>query len=432
MPKKPPLLTRNLVTVLFSMILANIGGQMCLPLLPLYVQQLGADVAQVGLFFTISMIAPLFFQILGGWLSDAIGRVQAIAFGSLAGLAGYLLFTISPSWGWLIPAMVGLSMATSFVSPSFQAFIAEESSEENRGRVFGLVQGTFLIVGVIGAPLGGFLADRYGFRLMLTIATVLYGVATVIRLFISRRIRQLNGQQAGEARSQVTFTHLKQSLLSIAGLIAAGGIVTWIFISDGVNDVTFNMIGNLFPLFMNNIKGLSMTQIGILGSVSSIASMAFMTLGGLLSDKRGERVGIALGTLLIGAAIFMMLNISLFWLFILAWIIFGIGQALVGPAYNSLISKVIPQKLRGTAFGLFSTSLGLISLPSPYIGAALWDRFGPRTPFYIPLAAMLLMLPIIWIKFKLPGSTNRDSIQPDAPAKKNLQTRKQASGVTAK
>jgi len=414
MTKKAPLLTRTLVILLFSMIMANIGGQMYGPLLPLYVQDLGANVAQVGVFFTLAMIAPLMFQILGGWLSDAIGRVQAIAIGSIAGLAGYIMFTVAPSWGWLLIAMVGLSMASSFVGPSFQAFVAEESSEENRGRVFGIVQGAFLVVGVIGAPLGGILADKYGFRMMFVVAAGLYGIATVIRLLMARKIRKAEQQKeetaAATSREKPTFAHLKKSLLSIFGLITAGGIVTWIFISDGVGDVTFSMVGNLFPLFMNNIKNLSMTQIGILGSVGSIATMVFITLGGILSDKVGERVGIVGGNLLIGGAIYMMLNVNAFYMFIIAWILLGVGQALVGPAYNSLISKAVPQNLRGTAFGLFSTSLGLISLPSPYIGAMLWDKFGPQVPFYIPLATMMCMLPVIWIKFKLPKT--KETIEP--------------------
>jgi len=404
--KKAPVLTRTLVILLFSMILANIGGNMWGPLLPLYVQDLGADVAQVGVFFTLSMIAPLLFQILGGWLSDAIGRVQAIAIGSLAGTAGYIMFAVAPSWGWLLLAMVGLSMASSFVGPSFQALVAEESSEENRGRVFGIVQGAFLIVGVIGAPLGGLIADKHGFRMMFIVAAFLYGMATLVRLLMARRIRQAEQKESTAPREKPTFAHLKKSLLAIFGLITAGGIVTWIFISDGVGDVTFSMVGNLFPLFMNNIKGLSMTQIGILGSAASVAAMVFMALGGMLSDKYGERLGIVLGNLLVGSAIFMMLNVSEFPLFIAAWALLGIGQALVGPAYNSLISKVVPQNLRGTAFGLFSTSLGLISLPSPYIGAALWQKFGPRLPFYIPLATMMVMLPVIWFKFRLPKAAD--------------------------
>jgi len=62
----------------------------------------------------------------------------------------------------------------------------------------------------------------------------------------------------------------------------------------------------------------------------------------------------------------------------------------------------VPQNLRGMAFGLFSTSLGIISLPAPWIGAQLWDRVSPQFPFTITAIALLLSIIPIWLKFKLP------------------------------
>lgn len=408
MNKKQPLLTNTLIVLLISMIAANIGGQMYGPLLPLYIQSLGANIEQIGLFFTLAMIAPLLFQILGGWLSDAIGRPQAMAIGSLGGFAGYIIFVFSPSWIWLLVAMLGMSVATSFVGPSFQAFVAEETPEEKRGRVFGIVQSMFLIVGVIGAPLGGILADQVGFRWMFGVAAALYGIATVIRLVVADRIRKKEKASVATAaqapREKPTLSHLKKSLLALAGLIVSGGIVTWIFLTDGISDITFSMVGNLFPLYFNNIIGMTKTQLGILSAISSIVTMALITLGGMLSDKAGERVGIVLGNVILAGSIFMMLNVDSFFLFIIAWSLLGVGQAFAQPAYSALISKVIPNSLRGTAFGFFATSLGLLSLPAPYIGAWVWETYGPRVPFYIPLFAMLMTLPLIWFKFKLPGN----------------------------
>jgi MFS family permease len=113
------------------------------------------------------------------------------------------------------------------------------------------------------------------------------------------------------------------------------------------------------------------------------------------------------GLLSMGWAVFLVG--SGFWHFVASRVVIGAGWALIDPAYNSLISKVVPAKLRGMAFGLFATSLGLISLPAPWIGAKLWESISPIFPFYVPLVAMLALLPVMWTKFKLPAEA-RDGV----------------------
>jgi MFS family permease len=392
-----PLLTSRLKLFMATMILANVAGNMWRPLLPLYLQELGAGVGQVGLFFTLGAIAPLLFQVFGGWLSDAIGRLQAVAIGSLAGVAGYAVYILAPSWHWLLIATATGAMASSFVAPSYMAFIAEESTEETRGRVYGLSSTLFQIVGVVGPPIGGYLSQYLGFRTLFVISGALYTAATVVRLWMARGARR----QEESPREKPSFGKLRADLAGMVGLVLAGGVVTWIFISDGVRDVTFGLAFQLLPLYMQNLMGLSNVQIGWLSSMSSVATMVFLTPAGWLSDRRGERVGIVGGFAIVAAAMALFLRSQAFAGFAVVWVLFGIGMALVDPAYNSLISKAVPLKLRGTAFGLFSTSIGLISLPAPYLGAMLWERVNPQFPFYIPMVATLLLLPIVWFRFKL-------------------------------
>ena len=394
---KTPLLTNQLKLFMATMILANVAGSMWRPLLPLYLQELGADVGQVGLFFTLGAIAPLLFQVFGGWLSDSIGRLQAVAIGSLAGVVGYAVYILAPSWHWLLIATATGAMASSFVAPSYMAFIAEESTEENRGRVYGLSSTLFQIVGIVGPPVGGYLSQYLGFRTLFIIAGALHALATVVRLWMARGA----SREEDSPREKPSFAKLKSDLGAMAGLVLAGGIVTWIFLSDGVRDVTFRMAFQLLPLYMQNLMGLSNVQIGWISSIHSVATMLFLTPAGWLSDKRGERVGIVGGFALVAAAVALFLRSQTFAGFVVVWIFFGVGNALTGPAYNSLISKAVPLKLRGTAFGLFSTSVGIISLPAPYLGALLWERFTPQLPFYIPLVATLLLLPVMWFRFRL-------------------------------
>jgi MFS family permease len=398
--KKKVVLTRPLKIFLATMVLANIASRMYHPLMALYLKNLGAGVQQVGLFFTLSAIAPLAFQILGGWMSDSLGRLKAVAIGSMAGMIGMLVYVVAPSWQWLLIASAASAVAMSFVSPSFQAFVAEQSDEENLGRVYGLSQSIFTIVGIVGPPLGGLLADNFGFQTLFIVAATLYGSATIIRIWMARRSTDSAG--AGE-KKPLSFQSLKSDMGAMIALLLGGGVITWILISDGVRDITYRMAFEMESLYLQDILGLTKTQIGWLMSLSSMTTALLISRAGALSDRHGERVGIVGGFGLIAAGVVVFLNSAGFWGCALAWVLFGIGSALIGPAYNALISKTVPKKLRGTAFGLFSTSIGFISLPAPYLGGLLWEKFNPQTPFYLPVIATVLLLPVMWVKFKLPN-----------------------------
>lgn len=399
--RKVVLLTTPILIFIGTMILANIASRMQGPFLPLYLQSLGADIGQVGLFFTLSSIAPLAFQILGGWISDSIGRLRAIAIGSIGGVFSYIVFLLAPSWEWLILAIAGTAMASAFVAPSFQAFIAEQSAPEDRGKFYGMTEGIFTVVGIIGPTLGGLISDNFSFKRMFLVAGVMYTLAAVIRIWMAKHYRSSDGQK----HTPISFKNFRMSMGSMIALILAGGLITWIMITDGVRDIAWSLSGQLFPIYLEDLKGLTVTQIGVLSSIGSIFTMALMIAGGWLSDKKGERIGIILGWIILISGMCVFLTASSFAMFIVAYSLFGIGEALMAPAYNSLISKAVPEKLRGTAFGLFSTSLGVISLPAPLLGAMMWKKFGPIVPLVIPVIISTLLLPIIWFKFKVPKET---------------------------
>ena len=414
--KKQPLLSGILVLFLTAMIFANVGGSMYDGLLPLYLKDLNAEITDIGLFFTLSMIVPLFLQILGGWVSDSLGRLRAIAIGSVFGTLGFLPLILADTWQWLLLATAIGAVARSLVGPSFDAFIAEHSSEENRGKVYGISQAIFMIVAVVGPPLGGWLTGAYGFKLMLFVAGVFYFIAMIMRLSMAREAAR---GETGE-KKKLSFSDLKSNLGAMTGLIFSGGLITWMLITDGLRDTSFQFSASLFPVYMQDIGGLSYQQIGWVTSMFGIFMMLSTIPGGWLSDKAGERVGIALGMVLMSAALFILILIpqgsQWQWLYFVGWSVAGLGAGISGPAYQSLISKAVPQNLRGLAFGLFSTSLGVISLPAPWIGGQLWERFGPTVPFTITASVLLLSVIPIWLKFKLP----KVELQPEAETTVNV------------
>ncbi|MCC6299670.1 MAG: MFS transporter [Anaerolineales bacterium] len=397
--KKTPLLSGLLIVFLAAMIFANIGGNMYDGLLPLYLKDLDASIPQIGLFFTLAQVVPLMLQILGGWVSDSLGRLRAIAIGSVFGVIGFIPMILADTWHWLLVAVAVGSVARALVGPSFDAFIAEHSSEQNRGKVYGVSQAIFMIVTVVGPPLGAWLAGSYGFKLMLLVAGVFYFIAALMRIGMAREAAK--GQTT---KPSLSFSSLKSNLSAMFGLMFSGGLITWILVTDGFRDVSFQLSGNLFPVYMQEFGRLTIQQIGWANSLFGLCMMLTTIPGGWLSDKVGERVGIASGMVLLASALLLLINIPQgnTALYFVGWGMAGTGMGIMMPAYQSLISKAVPQHLRGTAFGLFSTSLGIVSLPAPWIGAQLWERFSPQFPFTITAIVLLLSVIPIWIKFKLP------------------------------
>jgi MFS family permease len=376
---KDPLLSPVLRLFLVTMILANVAGAMYGGFLPLYLKSLGADVAQIGLFFTISQIVPLVLQILGGWISDSLGRLKSIAAGSVSGVVSYIALILAPTWGWVFLGE-GLNAVTrSLVGPSFGAFIAEESQEDKRAKVYGLVDTFYTIVSIVGPPFGGFLVDRYGFKVMLIVAGIIYTLATVIRVRMASKAKH-SGQEEGK-KARLELGALKVNLSAIFGLVIAGGVMTWIVVTDGIRDISFSLSGSLIPVYLEGIGRMSAQQIGWLSSILGIAMMLTSFPAGHLADKRGERVAIALGFALQSAALFLFIRANNFLTYAISYFIIGVGFSLMSPAYQSLLSKVLPQKLRGTGFGLVQSGLGLFSLPAPAIGASYTQvsRLSPRS-----------------------------------------------------
>ena len=401
-PAKPRLITPVIAWFLGTMILANTASRMAFILLPVYLaDELGASVSQVGLVFVLANIVPMVLQIFGGWLSDTIGRLRTIAIGASVACFGYFGFAFAPTWEWVILALMFEYVSGAMVGPSFGAFIADNSSDENRAKVFGLVTSIFHVVGIVGPPLGGFIAFRYGYKPMFMTAAIMYFLAAIGRIWMANN-PEFEVKKHEEVGEHLTLDNLKENLLIMLKLVLGGGILTWIFITDGIRDITFSISDQFEPLYLAKIGNMNEEQIGLMSSIFNIALTLSLAPAGWLAAKISERKAIVLGYIIQCFAFAIFLKAATFSAFAVSWFLLGAGFGIMDPSFESLISKVVPEKNRGLAYGLFFTSISLLALPAPYFGGHLWERFTPRTPFIITAIFTAVVIIPVWFKFKLP------------------------------
>ena len=394
------LINRSLFFFILAMMLANVGASMYAPLLPLYLKSMGASVAQIGLYFTLAQLVPLVLQVLGGWVSDSLGRLRGVMLGSLAGNLGFIAFMLAPTWQWMLAGEFFHALNYSLVGPSFAAYVADQSADRHRGRVFGLTEMMFMMVTVVGPPLGGWLAQHYGFRSMLLVAWSMYFLATLLRIAMSHRAASRGHLPDRPLR----LADLGDNLKTLNKLMVTGGLIIWLIVIYGLFEISYAMSNSLMPLFSEVIGGMNFQQIGWLGAFFGLSAMLANLPGGWLADKRGERVGIVLGFLLQAAGLVGFVRADGFWGYAFGWSLFGAGAGLMSPAFDTLLSKAVPARLRGTAFGLFNATVGLAAMPSPAINAQIWQRIAPQAPFVLGVLASLAGILPAWRKLKRPAA----------------------------
>lgn len=385
---------RSLLFVTLGMIVANISSEMYFPLLPLYLESLGATVQEVGLFFTLQVILSICFRVLGGWISDYMGRLPTIALGGIFGMGAITGYTVAPTWQWAaVGALMG-AVGSSLVGPSFQAYIAEQSPEGKTSSTYGLINGLFLVCAIIGPLLGGFLVDEYGFKTMMWLATGIFYLAAGMRVWMARH-------------SSFQIKTLQPALLVrdirvLLGLMFAGGVLTWLFLIDGLVDAGNQLAFPFLPKFITEVGELPKTAYGGLLAMMSLVSALAMWPGGRFADRVGERVSIALGMAIAGGVMFIVTMSQSLPAFVIGFVLFGLSQAFIGPAFSSLLSKAVPKGSLGITWGIFMTALGILAIPAPTIGGLLYEYVAPEAAFIVAGICTLLAIPLIWLKLKAP------------------------------
>lgn len=391
------------------MALTNFAVTMPLVLIPIYIRELGASITQLGLFFTISMIFPILVKLLGGWLSDVVGRLQVILIGSVTGVLTFTVYALAQTWEAALLAPALMAITSSLTIPAYAAYIADITPEASRGRMFGVSQTVYRASGVVAPVVGGLLAAAIGFRFMFGVATIAFAIAAVIFFFLLRTAPSLK-----LSAQQVSWGSLKNSFAQMWALFVAGGLIAWILIIDGVRDIGMRLSFDLIPVFLTDIHRVSLESIGFMDGIYGLALLLTLYPAGWLVDRTSEGKVIALA---IFAGVLSRLVLALstdLWGFTFSFALQGIGFGLFAPSGSSLISKAVPQNLRGVAYGLLATSISIFSLPSPWLGSQIWEILGPIYPFLISAAIGSLLILPAWFKMRLPRTSKGMSLASEA------------------
>jgi MFS family permease len=367
--------------------LTDFSTEMIYPLLPLFLTQtLGASVGFVGRLEGLAESTASVLKLFSGWLADRLGtRKPIVAAGyTLSSLSKPLVAVAGTPWQVLVIRFldrVGKGVRT---SPR-DALIADSVSPAQRGQAFGL-QRTMDHAGAITGPLvaAALLAALHGrLRIVFGLAAVPALLSVLVILLFVREVPPAGG--ARTALPQLTlrpFDRRFRRYLAILLLFTLGNS------SDA------------FLLLRAQQVGMAAALIPLAWVALHVVKMVTSLPAGSLSDRVGRR-SLILGGWAIYAVVYLGFAAAAHPFQIWAlFLVYGVYFGLTEGVEKAFVADLVPEHLRGTAYGVFNFAIGVGAFPASAIMGLLWERFGPAVAFtygaMLALLAAILFRALMW------------------------------------
>ena len=375
-------------------------------LVPLFLANvLNTGTALIGLIDGIAETTASLMKIYSGALSDKLGKRKWLT------VLGYALSTVAKpflyvahTWQVVLGVRFSDRMGKGIRTAPRDALIAGSINEKQRGLAFGLhragdTAGAF--IGLLIAMLVIWLTQggdthllEHTFQVIILISVIPAALAVLVLALGARDI-------PSAAKSEVPT-------LSLAGMSKHFKMFMLVLVLFTLGNST-----DAFIILRSQERGLSLLQImGMLLTFNLIYAVLAGPLGAL-SDKVGRRKLILGGWLAYGLVYLGFALSQTGWQIWALYGLYGIYYAATDGVTKAFIADLVPNERRGTAYGLYNATIGLMALPASVIAGLLWQGafgwagFGPAAPFIFGAGLALLAGGLFWVL--IPAKNNEVS-----------------------
>ena len=389
-------LPRNVWVVTATSFLTDVSSEMLTNLIPFFLANvLGVRTVVIGLIDGLAETTASLVKILSGALSDKWGKRKWLT------VAGYALSTIAKpflffanAWGWVLGVRFADRVGKGIRTAPRDALIADSVAPGQRGFAFGLhragdTAGAFLGLGIATAIIWWTqsrtaLLSLDTFKLIV-LASIIPAVLAVVVLALGAV--EVTGTAHGLEKTRV-------SLKDMDGRFKSFLLVMVIFTLGNSSDA--------FILLRGQERGLSMLQVMGMALTFNAVYTVFAGPLGAWSDKIGRRKIMLGGWLTYGLVYLGFAFSRTGWQVWILFTLYGLYYAATEGVAKALVADLVPEELRGTAYGFFNAAIGITALPASLIagllwqGAGTWLGFGASAPFFFGAVMVLLAGFLFW------------------------------------
>jgi len=366
---------------------ARLGYQMArAPVLPLFADELAADVWLIGLILGASTITGVFLKFPSGALSDVLGRRRMLLLGAaFFAFPPFLYIFVDGPYTLLVLRFVH-GAATAIFSPVAAAAVAD-LYQEGRGEKLGWFASANEMGSAFGPLIGGVILgivaagslSNFDFQLIYLIVGVLGVFTFLLALWLPigqplpasvGRASVSGGDPATTPTTSPKESRWKQVRQGMWEVLSNRDIL----ITSSVESVMFLGVGALLgflPLYARNILDVHGGYLGILIWVPLVMAMAGKPLAGRISDRIGRKPVILVGLALCVAMLPLIPFTTNFIGLLFEAAIFGLGMAIVTPSTTAMVADLCKAGNYGAALGVFGTIWDIGEASGPIMAGAI-------------------------------------------------------------
>ncbi len=337
-----------------------LGQGMIAPVLPLYAESFGVDLAAVGVALAAFALARLVLNIPLGIVADRWGRRPLLIGGPAVVAVGTLGSALAPGIGELVAWRFVAGAGSAMYMTAALVYLTDIATPANRARYIAVNQAALRLGVSIGPIVGGLISEQFGLRAPFYLVAVITPLAAVYawaRLHETRPAASLGTSAGGQSW---------RPLFRSKPLVAVAFVGLAVFFTRG--SIQFTLI----PLQAANDYGLSPGQIGFI--LSGIAGIGLATLGpaAWAADRFGRRAVILPSLIGTGAALVLFARADSVESFLVASAVLALALSISGPAAAAFTADIAPEESRGRVFGIYRSAgdVGLLIGP-PVLGTVV-------------------------------------------------------------
>ncbi len=393
---------QNLYVCLFGSFTTILAMTLILPILPVYIRQLGVTdpeeiVSWSGRVFSVTFLAAGIMAPVWGRFADRYGRKLILIRASLGMAIGIALIGCAQTVWQLFWLRLLVGLLGGYASGA-TILIATQTPREHTGWAVGMLASGTLAGNLLGPLVGGIVPALLGIRLTFFVAGGIILIAFFCTAFLIRETHKPR-KAANDGTVPYAFWKAGRNRNLVLYMLLAGTLL--MFANMSVEPIITLYLASLRTM-TDHIPLLA----GIAMSATAFGSMLFSSYAGRWGDRHGHLKILVASFTATALLLFFQGMAQADWQFITLRFLMGMTLCAIMPALTAVIRHHVPASAAGGVLG-YATSTQYAGLVlGPLAGGFVANQAGYTAVFIMTGAVMLLAAMLLLKQMRMPSQSD--------------------------